>query len=915
MADQDQTISVVDPSGQLGDVPREQLNDAVSQGYKVAQPEDIKAFNNQQQYGSVGEMAKTFGEGALNAATFGGFRHVEKAMNVSPRGIIGREETNPITYGAGEIAGLVGSSALGFGEGAALESAGNFGVKALGLGERGLINKVGSGAVKGIIENGLFQTGDEVSKMAISDPSQSTGTAMANVGLSALIGGGIGGSLGVISPLWEATTGGRLKSLLDLVTNKANGQPLPVEASIQDAMQQAIKSGLEISPEIQASMSNSPEVRSMHAQLIDSLTKPGVDMREATDQFFKQVEEHALRTVGASPEYLENIKNKSDYTLASDVSKDVVENLKKRIEPISEGYESFEKKAGDVPMVQEQDVIADKFGKWAIENRLVGRGNAGEDIYNLVMKRLAGTGMRDVTDLKNLQQDIWSSVYKGGIPDPQALHFAGEAVKMIRGVEQDTVMRGLGEKFGPDVLDQFNLARGAYSEMMQNVVDPLAARLNVGRYGGAKAFLSKLEEKFSDTPERILSKLNPKDDAGLIDLLQKEFPEISDKLKKYHSDEILSRASKGAAPGEIRTKKIYDSISQMSPEMRDWLYTPEQQKTLTALETMRRQLTGIDHNWSGTAKAADLMKKHGMAGALGIASMLMGHGPWTGALLGEAGRYLTRDLPDAMKLGFLKFLGSNAETNPKGFAAMTNYLSHVIRGEAKTAKVVKSIFESGRSVVPSRELSPKEVEKIDTRLRKLQDVPDDLFEVGKDVAHYMPEHGTMMAQTASNAVNYLNSLRPNEQKASIFDRKPTVDPQAQANYVKALEIAENPLSIVDSVKNGSILTQDIQHLRSLYPGLYQNLSNKMTDEITKIDHDETPVKYNTRVGLSAFLGTTLDSSLSQPSIMAAQNTFQINKQQTSPQVQKPKHGTSKLGEVSKSYQTRDQASQARQMNS
>lgn len=911
MPDQGQTIPVMDPTGQLGDIPREQLNDALGQGYKVAQPADIKANENEQQYGTPGEMAKTFGEGAANAATFGGFRALEKGLNVSPRGIIGREETNPGTYGAGEMAGLVGSSALGVGEGAALESAGNLGARALNLGEQGIINKVGTGAVKGIIENGLFQSGDEVSKMVVSDPSQSTGSAMANVGLSAIIGGGIGGALGAVSPLWEATTGGRLKSYLDLVKNRADGEALPMDATVKGAINQAIQSGMDISPEIQASMSNSPEIQALHAQLLDSSTKPGINLKEARDQFFKGVEDHALSTVGATPEYLESIKNKSDNQLASDISSNIVDSLKTRIKPVSDAYEAFESKAGNVPIAQEQTVLSDKLGQWAIENRLHGRENAGEELYNYAMKRLPN--IKDVTDLKNLQQDIWGKVYSGGIPAPDALKYGGDLVRMIRTAQEDTVMRGLGDKFGPEALGEFNAARANYSQMMQETVDPLAARLNVGRYSGAKGFLAKLEEKFSENPEKILNKLNPKDDANLITLLQKDLPDVAQKIRQYHSDEVLSKAAKGAAPGEIKTKKIYDQIQGMSPEMRDWLYTPEQQKTLTALETMRKQLTGIDHNFSGTAKASDAMKKHGMAGALGIASMLMGHSAIAGAMIGEAGRYLTRDLPDAMKLGFLKFLGSDAETNPRGFAAMTNYLSQVYKGEAKTSKAVKSIFQSGKIVIPSREFTDKDVEKIDKRLKKLQDDPQDLFESGKDVAHYLPDHGGAIAQTASNAVNYLNSLRPKTDKASPFDLQMKPDPLAQANYERAIEIAENPLVIVSDVKDGSILPKDIQHLRTLYPGLYQSLSNKMTEEISNMDHDEERVDYRTRMGLSAFLGTTLDSSLSQPSIAAAQSVFMQQNQQKQAAAA-PKKNTAKLDKVSKSYQTSDQATQARQLS-
>jgi hypothetical protein len=168
--------------------------------------DEIGSWIKEEKYGGIGQQALSAVEGAASAATFGLSTGVQEALGVNMEDVQGRREENPISYAAGQIAGLVGTSGLGSlpkGAGFAVEAAGTAAARALGMGEATALAKVGTQAAKLAVENMLVTSGDEVSKMFSDDapPTEAAQTALLNIGLSGLIGGGLGAGFGAVSPL------------------------------------------------------------------------------------------------------------------------------------------------------------------------------------------------------------------------------------------------------------------------------------------------------------------------------------------------------------------------------------------------------------------------------------------------------------------------------------------------------------------------------------------------------------------------------------------------------------------------------------------------------------------------------------------------------------------------------------------
>lgn len=204
----------------------------VNQPQNQTEPEGLDQFlsssADEEKYGTPSQMALAAGEGAarglLSPPVATG---LEVASGLTTgEDIRGRQETNPWTAGASELAGFAAPAILTGGMSAEAQGLARFtqsgGLQAVGkllegaglkAGES-LASKVGVGAAKIAIDSAILSAGDEVSKMITQDPNQSAESAIAHVGLSAGIGAVFGGGGAGIAGLWEAKLGPKVSEFL-----------------------------------------------------------------------------------------------------------------------------------------------------------------------------------------------------------------------------------------------------------------------------------------------------------------------------------------------------------------------------------------------------------------------------------------------------------------------------------------------------------------------------------------------------------------------------------------------------------------------------------------------------------------------------------------------------------------------------
>ncbi len=158
--------------------------------------------------------------------------------------------------------------------------------------------------------------------------------------------------------------------------------------------------------------------------------------------------------------------------------------------------------------------------------------------------------------------------------------------------------------------------------------------------------------------------------------------------------------------------------------------------------------------------------------------------------------------------------------------------------------------------------------KLDKLVRDYSANPEKMLNIGAN--NPLPEVSAVFAQTGINAVQQLNAMRPKTERANPFDSAPVPSAPEKAAYHNALNIAQQPLSILTKVKDGTITSNDIQALSAIHPQIYRSLMEKVQAQMIETIHKGQIIPYQTRLGLAVFLAQPLDSTMLPNSIIAAQ---------------------------------------------
>lgn len=194
-------VPTISPEGEASSTLLKDLPAAIREGYRQPSQDEAIGMLKTAHFNQPTEQSKAFIRGLEDAATFGGAAALRRAGGANPANEAQGNAYNPGLHALGQVAGLGLSSILPFGEGAVLGKIGEAAsAKVLGALGEGAMGQMASGAVKGALENAIFQSTDEGAKFIMQDPSQTAETAISNIGLGAALGAGLGGALGAVKP-------------------------------------------------------------------------------------------------------------------------------------------------------------------------------------------------------------------------------------------------------------------------------------------------------------------------------------------------------------------------------------------------------------------------------------------------------------------------------------------------------------------------------------------------------------------------------------------------------------------------------------------------------------------------------------------------------------------------------------------
>ncbi len=278
----------------------------------------------------------------------------------------------------------------------------------------------------------------------------------------------------------------------------------------------------------------------------------------------------------------------------------------------------------------------------------------------------------------------------------------------------------------------------------------------------------------------------------------------------------------------------------------------------------------------GTQALAHSMGEVGAGTVGGGFGSIIGH-PLLGAWAGE--KVLTPVFSALAKPFAEKAINSQAMKSSIDFAANS------ARGASLLNKAAGAFFKSGEIIPQNLMPEEKSRNKLKAHLDAMNDNPQVAMNVGGNIGHYMPDHAVAAGALASTTQNYFNSLKPTQLIKNPLDTKPPISAIQNAKYNRALDVAQQPLLVLQHAQKGSLQSQDIQTLNTLFPELRKEMVSKITENMMNHVNGGNSIPYHQRQSLSMLLGSPLDSTLTLPitqAVMranASQQTSQAQGQQ------------------------------------
>ena len=296
----------IDPSGKAVRIPSspDNLLNAIDEGFKIESPEMTKERHLQRDYTDADNVATSTISGALDTASFGLSKVMQKQLPPSVQEYIRKsEDASPTANTAGRIGGGIIPFLVPGGQGQAASTLGKI-VGGAGSGVRAA-NKVGlaaekyvlenlarggkeAGAIKsilskgvgvgagGAVEGALYGVGQTISEVAEGDIEPTAENLVANVGVNSVFGGIAGGVLGSSTQLVKKTLGtGKAfsnKSASSIVDMFQKGTGIPPVEGLKDAVELGISDPKALAENLMKITQGGPVKPGWYSRIWGSLT-------------------------------------------------------------------------------------------------------------------------------------------------------------------------------------------------------------------------------------------------------------------------------------------------------------------------------------------------------------------------------------------------------------------------------------------------------------------------------------------------------------------------------------------------------------------------------------------------------------------------------------------------------------------
>jgi hypothetical protein len=781
------------PQGEYHVVPAESLHQALGQGAKLVSEADVASHHEEQEYGGIKGHAIALGAGALEQGTLGVGSELLPESWHAP--IEASKRQNPLTYGAGQVAGAVGLSAVLPGGGAA-----------------GLVEKLGAGAVEGVgeatmariaaratlgaarasAEGAQFGAAKAISDNAIADHQLTAAQMLGEIKSNALWGGAlgaVGGALGAVarrgaeafSP--EETVVGRLLARggtdadVASVAAKAVGAETPAEglgpvvrkwySKLAGAVSGGKAEDIENVLEHRAELLDAERVREDAASDIRSHVDTVLKESDAIqDQYKGSLKRGHLKvsTAGVEPAAAaqasrsmadraltaldEMAKNPDDYGAPSAVKKTI---------------RAAEKYSKQLDAAIASNDVAEQYGLVDDIKRAIGRpakiaarldSHAAATEWDVLQNRARAKALDGVyEDLRRGLED--ESVWQKAATDQQAINRAWtthiDASSRFHKALTTEGARGLDQGFGrnPRIVDPEKV-----DSYVRNLINP------------AKDLTHQAVEAYVDSAKTL---------SGIM-------------------GQSLTLSADEAA-GVSRIASSADAFGQTLDKVEKSLTLQNQ------FEALRNATVGHAQNWGAVAGAV----AHGLSGVL------------PGMALGKAAQMFTRPADAIMHLARVEQMMRSSD----------NRVVKALRG-----------FAGGRPATGSARSVAGDYARKSAQVRTVSANPDLLQErvaanLGSVHGH-APKLANALTMTSLAGLAILRDKMPQTLLADPLNpeaKPPGPSPAQQAEWLRYYDAVRDPVSVIEDLRAGRLSTEGIEVLKTVYPPLFGRIQNLTMQEM------------------------------------------------------------------------------------
>ena len=389
--------------------------------------------------------------------------------------------------------------------------------------------------------------------------------------------------------------------------------------------------------------------------------------------------------------------------------------------------------------------------------------------------------------------------------------------------------------------------------------------------------------------------------GGLFGAAGSPASRVATSTKDSELSTIANSMSKGAAHAEM-----FPEVGVVS--LKNSALTPEES-------------FGLNDKWfqhgQKLLKSSGDMAKEASDRAIDLASYKatgpMGYvvSPWVKKILNPVTSRVSNYSRTAMG-AILKAIGSGETEN---LSQVVNHAQTVAKGSDKILASIGNLFNSTSNKAIDLAVNPIDRDKLKKKLEdgKFQEeMQNGTNQIGQGfakggevnqsqspnaVAKVYPEQNMMLSAAKARVYSYLNAARPLPPVGKALFDTDHKDPNKERKYDHLIDLANQPLGVLNDIKKGSLTPGKLQDFKSMFPELHSHLSKKLTETMMghKLDEKKKP-SYAMRQALSLFLGNNLDSSLHQPNIAAAQNVFLQQNAAKQQQAMANKLSAKKIGE-------------------